>query len=186
MVNANPILGTMSGSGGLETFLPDSNTSLSALISIGQIADLCFNLGTCPQIALLQGINSSANGTNLTIDSSNPNFAAVVSKLTNGVLDYVFTGVIQGPSYGASAGAALGLPETTFGTSPDFAGQTISSLVLHIDDVIIQPVPFGGTEFHLDYTLTVFGVPEPATACTFAIGLGALIALQRKLRHRSR
>src|SRR5260370_19458762 len=145
-----PILGTMSGFAGALPTLPSSATSLSALFAIGQISSNCFVINNCPQIALLQGVGPSAIGTIYTLDSSSPNFAGVVSKLTNGSLDYISVGLVLGPSYGTSSGGAVAYPETSFGTSPDFVGQTIDSVALRIDRVTIVP-----TSFPLDFTVTI-------------------------------
>jgi hypothetical protein len=118
VLRADTILGTTSGNGTIDTVQPNSNTTLSALIGIGPTGEPCFNVGACPQIALIQGIGPSAAGTIFTIDPSNPNFAAVVSLLTDGILEYIYTGIVPGPSYGTTSGGAVEFPETFFGTSP--------------------------------------------------------------------
>ena len=183
---AGSILGTMSGSGGIVTVAPNSATNLSALIAIGPLDPffpVCFVVGNCAQIALLQGIDSSAIGTEITIDSGAPAFNGIVSSLTNGLLDYICTGVVPGPSYGTSSGGAVCFGETSFGTSPDFVGDTIQSLILRIDNVTIRPsivIP-PGNEFRIDYTLTVFGTsPEPATCLTIGTGVFLLITRRRR------
>src|SRR5713226_324831 len=114
-----PILGTKSAFSGVLPVSPNSATSLSALIAIGPLFPPCFVIGACPKIALFEGIDSSAAGTSYMV----ADFAGVVSKMTNGSLDYISAGVVPGPSYGTSSGGSVGFPETDFGTSPDFAGQ---------------------------------------------------------------
>ncbi len=178
MASSTPILyGTMSTSGSIFTIQPNPATNLSALIAIGPISSTCFVVGNCPQIALLQGLDASAIGTSIMINSGSSNFSAVVSKLTNGSLDYISIGIVPGPSYGTSSGGATSVPETAFGTSPDFAGLTVRSLVLRVDNVLIQPVVGppapGGTQFSLAYTLSVYGVdvPEPATWASISLCL---------------
>jgi hypothetical protein len=175
-----PILGTNSTFEVVLPFVPNPASSLSALIAIGPPSASCFVVGACQQIALLQGLNSSAAGTIYTFDSAAPNFTGIVSALTNGSLDQISLGIVLGPSYGTSSGGGVGFPETAFGTSPDFAGQTIGSVVLRIDGVTIQP-----TNFRLDYTLTVFGassVPEPSSWLPLAGGLALMFLCLRAKR----
>jgi hypothetical protein len=173
-----PTLGTLSGFAGVVPGSPSSASSLSALFAIGPFLTNCFVIGTCPQIALLQGVNSSAIGTTYTLDSASPNFTGVVSQLTNGSLDYIYVGLVPGPSYGTSSGGAVGYPETSFGTSPDFAGQTIDSIGLRIDNVTVQP-----TSFRLDFTLTVSGVPETSSWLPLGGGLALLFLCRRRGHH---
>jgi hypothetical protein len=175
-----PILGTFSGFGGVLPTLPNSSASLSALFSIGTLASNCFVVNTCPQIALLQGIGPSAIGTIYTLDSAAPNFAGVASQLTNGSLDYISVGVVPGRSYGTSSGGSVAFPETSFGTSPDFAGQTIGSVALRIDGITVVP-----TNFRVDFTITVYGassVPEPSSWLSLTGGLALMFLFQRR-RH---
>ena len=178
------ILGTASFFGGIETVSPNSASNLSALIAIGPPLANCFVVGTCPKIALLEGIDSSATGTTVILGPASPDFAGVAGTLTNGLLDLIQTGVVPGPSYGTTSGGSIGFFESIFGTSPDFAGKTIGSIALHIDGVTIGPGSLGpGNAFRLDYTLTVSGpeaTPEPASWLTLAVGGFAIIALSRK------
>ena len=174
-----PILGTISGFGGGSPTLPNSATSLSALIAIGPLSSTCFVINNCPQIALLEGIGPSAIGTIYTLDSAAPNFAAVASQLTNGSLDYISAGVVRGPSYGTTSGGSVSFAETLFGTSPDFAGQTIGSVALRIDGETIVP-----TNFRLDFTVTVYGastVPEPSTWLLLTGGLALMFLFGRRV-----
>src|SRR5260370_30070518 len=78
--SSSPILyGKLSASGGILTVQPNSATTLSALIAIGPFGSICFVVGNCPQIALLEGLDASAIGTGITINSGAPNYSAVVS-----------------------------------------------------------------------------------------------------------
>ena len=177
-------LGSVSSFGGLLTDQPSSDTTLSALIAVGPTSALCWVVGTCSTIALLENIDTAAAGSVHIIDFGSSAFPSIVSTFTNGVLDRISAGIVPGPSYGTSSGGAVQFDETAFGTSPDFIGQTIGSVSLRIDSVTIKPadLPNLGTSFRLDYTLTVnsVDVPEPATWLMMAAGGAALIALRRK------
>lgn len=172
--HAAPLLGAYSAGSHVTYDFPSTETTLSALIAIGPLNSNCFNLGACPQFALLEGINSSANGTTITIDEGDSNFLPIVSALKDGVLDYISIGMVRGTSYGLSSGGASGYPETALCLGPDLAGLAIDSFKLRIDHVQI----LDGYDLYFQYTLSAYGeesVPEPATWLTGALGCGALM-----------
>jgi hypothetical protein len=192
-VYSSPVLGTMSGSAGTSGSIPE--TTLSALFAVGPTAANCYYIGNCPQIAFLQGIDSSFAGTSLIINSANPAFPGIVSELTNGVVNAILVGVVPGPAYGASSPFGSGYPETIFGTSSDLAGQTITSLLLRIDSVSIRLNPFdiaatdffvsSSTAYTVGYTITVYGdsatsVPEPSSWPILLLCTCALIVSRRR------
>jgi hypothetical protein len=168
------LLDSISAPAGVGTVQPNANTSLSILFAIGPIFKPCFVVGTCADVALLQGITSASDGTKITIDPNSSNFAALVAALSiDG--EYLWVGVVPGPSYGTSSGGAEG-----FGL-PNFSGDTISSLVLTIDNVTIHPQP-PGTEFGLTFGFNIYGAslaPEPSSGLGALAGFCVLIALKR-------
>lgn len=180
-------LGSISASAGAITVQPSQEATLSALFAIGDPRNGCFVVEACTDVALLQGLSSSSSGTSIIIDSSSSNFAAVAAALIEG--ENLSLGIVPGPSYGTSSGGSAGFP------FPDFSGDTISSIVLSIDNVVIRPstgpgIPglpvIPGTEFDLFFTLDVDGapapIPEPRTWLSLFAGLSLLVGLKRTYR----
>lgn len=183
-ISSAALLGSVSGYRSVNYFPGSGNTTLSALVSIGPLVDLCYNVGTCAQVALLENIDGSANGTTLTIDASSSLFSPIVSRLTDSALDYIHASLVAGPVFGSSGGGAYLFP------APDFAGMSITSIVLSIGEVTFTPTTVSGItfeEFRYSFTLDVYGtndpapVPEPATWISAAVGCAA-IAAKRRLR----
>src|SRR5262245_48759065 len=93
--SADPILGTMS----IESdWLSRPFSNFSLLVAIGPLLHDpgCYVVGACPQLALLEGLDSGSVGTSIIIDPSSAAFAGVASKLTNASLDYIFTSIVFG------------------------------------------------------------------------------------------
>ena len=178
---------------------------LSLRMSVGPSGALCFNLNTCAEMFGVNGFDASLAGTSFTLDASSSGFAAVVATLTNGRTD-IFTSTVRfSPTLPAFSGGGTGFIETAFGRSPDFAGQTIGSIVLRINSVSmtaiffpdpattpVREIPY--TQALVGFTLSVFdtqaapvqpAIPEPGTFWFGAIGL-VLLILRTRTAYRTR
>ena len=82
-------------------------------------------------------------------------------------------------------GVMMAAPPFVQSSTGFFAGKTITALELHIDGFVLDSSPTPPPmPVNLQFTFSVFGVPEPGTA---AMGLGALAMLgARRYSRRSK
>ncbi len=124
------IQATIDKPGSDPTLFPDDGTSVDGGIAIS-IADI---------------------GTTIFADPGSPEFSNFVGYLTNGSDDTL--GVLAGPALPHTANLRLFLESSAFadaGLTPDFAGLSIESIGIEINDLVFEPFgPFGlsgGTSF---------------------------------------
>jgi len=135
------IQATIDKPGSDPTLFPDDGTSVYGGIAIS-IADI---------------------GTTIFADPGSPEFSNFVGYLINGSDDTL--GVLAGPALPYTANLRLFLESSAFsdaGLTPDFAGFTIESIGIEINDLVFEPFgPTGGTSFFLSATLIVSAISEP-------------------------
>ncbi len=138
---------------------------------------------------LFNQISFSTNdvGRTFTISSTSddPNFAAVVNELTNGI-DQTMVFFLGNSSNQVGVGYAYSESQlfAGVGTGPDLIGYQIQSFGLHIDSLSIGSRPGGGTDFSGQVTLGIYGiqVPEPSSAAVILLGGGILLYLRKRRR----
>jgi hypothetical protein len=130
-------------------------------------------------------ISTADIGTTVYADRETPEFANFVIYLTNGSDDTL--GLLAGPALPFTANLRLILESSAFsgaGLTPDFAGLTIESIGIQINDLVFQPYGVGGTSFSLSATMIVSAVPEPSSGLLVAMGLIAMTASRRRRQAR--
>ena len=136
------IQATIDKPGSDPTLFPDDGTSVDGGIAIS-IADV---------------------GTTIYADPKSQEFSNFAGYLMNGSDDTL--GVLAGPALPHTANLGLFLESRAFadaGLTPDFAGLTIESIGIEINDLVFEPFGLGGTSFFLSATLIVLAIPEPST-----------------------
>lgn len=183
------LIGSFSGSGGRVDKNPAPEL-VSVRLSIGSGLALCFNLGTCADMFIVNSLDTASVGLVVPLQPFHPFFPAVAAALTNGLPDSIYIASAVNTSVPALPGGATAFGEATFGTfpGPDFAGHTIGLVTLRIDSVAFSQVslpaiPFTGgfipyTQVIVGFTLNVYDdvadVPEPASIGLIAAGLASL------------
>ncbi len=150
---------------------------LEATIGYGPVApsSLSYGLTVGPSSVFWESLTPADSGRSFTADAlTNPAFADIVATLTNGVDDSMsqtiqivrLISTLQGSEQGTFF---------PYGGGPDFAGDTISSLVLNIDQLSIAD---GSVDFHC--TLDVMGTaPEPLCFAPVGVALMLLATFRR-------
>ena len=136
------IQATIDSPGSDPTLFPDDGTSVDGGIAIS-ISDI---------------------GTTIFADPGSPEFSNFVGHLINGSDDTL--GVSAGPALPYTANLRLFLESIAFadaGLTPDFAGLSIESIGIEINDLVFEPFGPFGTSFFLSATLIVSAIPEPST-----------------------
>ncbi len=135
-------------------------------------------------------LTAASVGTTLTATSANPDFAPVVSRMTNGVDGYLFV------TYGTAAlrheSVAMPLWSYAPANGIDLQGCTIDCITMTIDALTFNTPgrdengDGNWTDISSTVTLRVYGtaaaVPEPATMTLFALGGLGVTLLRRRPR----
>jgi hypothetical protein len=132
-------------------------------------------------------ISTADIGNTVYADRGTPEFANFVGYLTNGSDDTL--GFLAGPALPFTANLRLILESSAFsgaGLTPDFAGLSIESIGIQINDLVFQPYRMGGTSFSLSATMIVSAIPEPSAALLFGIGILPVAATISRRRSRAR
>lgn len=94
--------------------------------------------------------------------NTDPDFALVAAQLTNGIDEKIFIWDFAGPGMTVgSASAAEGRESELLGSAghPDLMGRKITSISMFINSYTSNSL-FS----YVDFTIRIYGVPEPATA----------------------
>ncbi len=131
------------------------------------------------------GTNDVGNTFTISSTSGDPNFAAFVNDLTNGVDQYMVF-FLGNSSNQVGVGYAYSESQlfAGVGTGPDLIGYQIQSFGLQVDSLSIGSRPGGGTDFSGQVTLSIYGIqiPEPSSVAVILLGGGILIYLRRRRR----
>lgn len=128
-------------------------------------------------------------GRTLVADSTDPDFAGFVSRLTNNRPNGI--GYVFGPPAGGGGGLFAASESAFFGLPPgliDFAGSTITAFTFTVNE--FSSTPWAGhpgyTQLHVNGNLAVQGTPgarptpEPASLLLIASGAAPLILRRRR------
>ncbi len=143
-------------------------------------------------VTLFDSLVISLGDVGMTYDAtsaSDPNnFPTVAERLTDGLNEFIKVSLIEDQLDGLTE--QRGWAENFFfghSSPPDLAGTTVDRVSLHIDAFTLLPAALGGgsaalvaqplvdgQEFDLVFTVSIYGVPEPAAAQLLLVGLMVL------------
>lgn len=123
--------------------------------------------------------------------SNESQFAAVATRLTNGVDEILWAGSRTGPNQTGGGGASGDLESVRFASlsnpAPDLAGFTLSSIDMRVNSMTqTGPQTFSWNAtftFHGDSVISGNSVPEPGTMTVWSLAaLGGAAAVARRKR----
>lgn len=137
-------------------------------------------------VTLFDSLVISLGDVGMTYDAtptSDPAFSTVAERLTDALNEFINVSLTENQLDGRTE--QRGWAENFFfghSSPPDLAGTTVERVSLHIDDFdFLSGAPGGGPaalvagqQFDLKFTVSIYGVPEPAAAWLLLVGLMAL------------